>query len=271
MALVLIAFCGAAAAPARSEEAPKIQDNSFLIEEAYNQEPGVIQHIQTLQLMRGGTVAYSFTEEWPALDKTHQVSATVPIARLAETGPSGVGDLLLNYRWQALDRGALALAPRFSLLLPTGSYHRGLGSGSWGLQTNLPLSLEISPRFVTHWNAGGTWMPSARSASRESASLGGLSGGASVIWAATTRANAMLELLAANNQVLEADGSIARQDLLLLNPGVRFALDFPSGLQIVPGLSAPIGIGPSRGERGVLFYLSFEHSAFAPAAEDGAQ
>ena len=31
---------------------PPIQDNSFLIEEAYNQEKGVIQHIQTYQLMR---------------------------------------------------------------------------------------------------------------------------------------------------------------------------------------------------------------------------
>ena len=27
-----------------AERTPKIRDNSFLIEEAYNQEPGVIQH-----------------------------------------------------------------------------------------------------------------------------------------------------------------------------------------------------------------------------------
>lgn len=32
-----------------AEEAKKIQDNSFLIEDASNQEPGVVQHIQTFQ------------------------------------------------------------------------------------------------------------------------------------------------------------------------------------------------------------------------------
>ena len=29
--------------------------------------------------------------------------------------------------------------------------------------------------------------------------------------------------------------------------------------EIVPGLAVPIGIGPSRGDRQVFFYLSFEH------------
>jgi hypothetical protein len=44
-----------------------------------------------------------------------------------------------------------------------------------------------------------------------------------------------------------------------VNPGLRYAIDLPSGLQIVPGISMPIGIGPSEGEYGGLFYLSFEH------------
>ena len=34
--------------PAKNEE-PIIQDNSFLVEEAYNQNYGVVQHIQTFQ------------------------------------------------------------------------------------------------------------------------------------------------------------------------------------------------------------------------------
>jgi hypothetical protein len=41
-----------------------IQDNSFLAEEAYNQEPGVVQHIQTFTpLWNSRTWAYSFTQE----------------------------------------------------------------------------------------------------------------------------------------------------------------------------------------------------------------
>jgi hypothetical protein len=39
-----LASAQSAEAPAR--EPGSIQDNSFLVEEAYNQEPGVVQHIQ---------------------------------------------------------------------------------------------------------------------------------------------------------------------------------------------------------------------------------
>ena len=54
------AWCGvllaAAATHAGAQEPaapPSISDNSFLIEEAYNQEPGVVQHISAFQLFRG--------------------------------------------------------------------------------------------------------------------------------------------------------------------------------------------------------------------------
>ena len=41
-----------------------IQDNSFLAEEAYNQEPGVVQHIQTfMRMWNSKTWTYSFTQE----------------------------------------------------------------------------------------------------------------------------------------------------------------------------------------------------------------
>ncbi|HET7042873.1 MAG TPA: hypothetical protein VFI13_12685, partial [Gemmatimonadales bacterium] len=41
-----------------------LQDNSFLIEEAYNQEHRVLQHISTAELHHGSAL-YSFTQEWP--------------------------------------------------------------------------------------------------------------------------------------------------------------------------------------------------------------
>ncbi|HZK78257.1 MAG TPA: hypothetical protein VFC35_05065 [Gemmatimonadaceae bacterium] len=44
-----------------------------------------------------------------------------------------------------------------------------------------------------------------------------------------------------------------------ISPGVRAAFNFASGLQIVPGIAFPIGVGPSSGERGAFIYLSFEH------------
>jgi hypothetical protein len=44
-----------------------------------------------------------------------------------------------------------------------------------------------------------------------------------------------------------------------VSPGVRWSYDFESGLQIVPGIAFPIGVGPSRREKSVFLYLSFEH------------
>ena len=42
-----------------------IQDNSFLVEEAYNQEDGVIQHISLFQRLSTGDWAFTQTDEWP--------------------------------------------------------------------------------------------------------------------------------------------------------------------------------------------------------------
>ncbi|PYL47388.1 MAG: hypothetical protein DMF40_08590 [Verrucomicrobia bacterium] len=45
---LLVAVVGPVAAMAEKPLAKGIQDSSFLIEEAYNQEPGVVQHIFNL-------------------------------------------------------------------------------------------------------------------------------------------------------------------------------------------------------------------------------
>ena len=58
-----------------------IQDNSFLVEEAYNQEPGVVQHIFNLPILFAGhekDISPSFTQEWPIFSQTHQFSYTIP-------------------------------------------------------------------------------------------------------------------------------------------------------------------------------------------------
>ena len=72
----------------------RIEDNSFLLEEAYNQEAGVIQHISTFQydLMRSWN--YSFTQEWPVPNQKHQLSFTIPVRQSFSVG---IGDILLNY------------------------------------------------------------------------------------------------------------------------------------------------------------------------------
>ena len=119
-------------------------------------------------------------------------------------------------------------------LLPTGSAARGLGSGHVGAQLELPVSVMLGPAFVSHWNAGVSAVPRMTTYN-----LGG-----SVIWLADPVFNVMLE-------VVWTDQTAGTHDVVV-NPGVRWAYNFASGLQIVPGVAFPDA-------RAVFFYLSFEH------------
>ena len=65
--LILAAVIGLGwvfSAHAQATDEPGIQDNSFLIEEACNQGPGVVQELQNfVQGTEGGSWVYSFTQE----------------------------------------------------------------------------------------------------------------------------------------------------------------------------------------------------------------
>src|SRR5437773_10521171 len=50
-----------------------IQDNSFLVEEAYNQEPRVVQHIFGMTRDADHRWTGTFTQEWPAGGVEHQI------------------------------------------------------------------------------------------------------------------------------------------------------------------------------------------------------
>ena len=249
--------------PAQSrDEPPPIEDNSFLIEEAYNQGPGVVQHINTfLHSTRGAAWVYTFTQEWPLGGQKHQVSYTIPLARIDDAGArgTGLGDIAINYRYQVGGEGAIALAPRLTVLLPTGASRRALGSGGTGLQGNLPLSATLPARLVAHSNAGITYTPRARDISGNFAATRSYFLGQSVIWLAHPKLNLMLESTWSAVEEVAGRGRTERSTEFLLSPGLRGAIDFPSGLQIVPGLAFPFGIGSSRGERAIFVYLSFEH------------
>jgi len=212
-----------------------ISDNSFLIEEAYNQEPGVVQHISAWQRsLRSAAWGFTFTQEWPVGTQTHQLSYTIAVQRTARPSSTGLGDAALNYRYQlrgAEQRGAIA--PRLSLLLPTGNAARGLGTGHVGVQVNVPVSVVLAPWLVSHWNAGVSAVPHTTTYNL----------GASAIWLARPTFNVMVEVT-----WLEQGGA---HDFVV-NPGIRWAHNFGSGLQIVPGLAFPDG-------RAAFLYLSFEH------------
>jgi hypothetical protein len=248
-----------------AQEGRKIQDNSFLIEEAYNQEPGVVQHIQSFQSMKGGFGYYLFVQEWPVPDQTHQISYSIPVLHTVDwAAGTAIGDLLLNYRYQLIfkQKEGVAFAPRISLILPTGNYKKGFGSGALGVQTNLPLSVELAKAWVTHWNIGATVIPGSKEPTGSETHTRGFNYGFSIIWLATENINLMFETAGNSNETVRADDSVEKDNSFFVDIGGRFAINFQSGLQIVPGIAALFGIGPSQGENGVFFYLSFEHSLF---------
>jgi len=247
---------------AYAEETKKIQDNSFLIEEAYNQEAGVIQHIQMFQYMKESrTWGYAFTQEWPVFGQANQFSYTIPINNLdAPLEKSEIGDIALNYRYQLIFDEALALAPRFSTLFPTGDYKNGFGSGTLGYQVNIPLSIELSDKWVTHFNMGSTAIPGSREEGGASADTFGFNLGASVIRLVSENFNLMFETAWNSSESVLSDGTKTRDNALILNPGLRYAINCDSGLQIVPGIAFPIEVCSSENDYGVLVYLSFEHS-----------
>jgi hypothetical protein len=260
----------AAAPPARADtgEVPPLADNSFLIEEAYNQEAGVLQNIGTFTRDRdSGSWVATFTQEWPLSGEAHQLSFTLPYAGQAgPTSASGPGDLALNYRYQAVDTEDVAVSPRFSLLLPTGDSARALGAGGVGAQVAVPLSVRLSPRLVTHVNLGVGWTPAGKSPDGRGAASLSYFVGQSFVALVHPRLNLLVEVLFAGSEAVSG-GATRRTQSLVVSPGVRCGFDLPGGLQIVPGLAVPLGIGPSAGSVAVLGYLSFEFPFTSTGAE----
>jgi hypothetical protein len=235
-----------------------ISDNSFLVEEAYNQETGVVQHISNFRRDRAGDWLFTFTQEWPASSQRDQLSYTLPLQSAGAGG--ALGDVVLNYRRQLVGRGEQPMwfAPRLSVVIPTGSTRKGTGLGGPGLQLNLPLSFKLDRTIVTHWNAGATATRASADGARST--LRSLTAAASAIWMLAPTFNLMLEGAWDRTEALGDANVRATENHFVLLPGVRGAINLKSGMQIVPGFGVPIGLGPSRGQRELFFYLSIEHA-----------
>jgi hypothetical protein len=87
--------------------------------------------------------------------------------------------------------------------------------------------------------------------------------GAALVWQPLSWFNALVEVVYQNVEDVGTFRSQRRHDLVI-NPGVRFAIDVPSAdLQIVPGLSVPVRTVPADDiEASVLVYLSLEHKVW---------
>lgn len=241
--------------------AKAIQDNSFLVEEAYNQEAGVVQHILNLPLAFKDDekeVSFVFTQEWPVFSQLHQFSYTIPYS-FSENGSSenGFHDIRLNYRFQALfenDR-VPAFAPRFSFVLPSGDAEKGFGHETLGYEVNLPFSKIVSDRWTVHFNAGTTFFPDVNGRDLDNYNLG-----ASAIYAVTEDFNLMLESVSSWEKDVDEAGNVERTVTALISPGARYAFNLPNDTQLVVGVAMPVGLTSDSPDWGLFFYFSFEHS-----------
>jgi hypothetical protein len=248
-----------------------IMDNSFFVEEAYNQEPGIVQHIFTgvysvdrLTSPGDKRLDLVFTQEWPAYGQEHQLSYTVPYSFVRNDGrwTEGIGDVFLNYRYQAYfnEKTLTAFAPRFSLVFPTGDDDRGFGNEGLGYQWNLPFSTTFGDRLFAHANAGLTYLPDV--GERPSHSFLNYNFGGSLIYCVSGTLNFMLEWFGYWSETVGTTGKAEREFASLISPGVRYAVNFKNGSQLVLGLGVPLGLTQSTPDVGVLFYVSFEHRLF---------
>jgi DtxR family Mn-dependent transcriptional regulator len=250
-----------AEAKPRAVEPFEITDNSFLVEEAFNQEAGIFQNIGGA-LFSDGNWAAVFTQEWPVQSQKHQLSYT--LSGLDNGLGSGWGDVLINYRYQAMMEGPgrPAFSPRVSLVIPTGEVPRLLGSGSPGLQVNLPFSKQTG-NWYWHWNAGTTWLPNADSvaegpgpARAQSLNLFSPFLAASGIYRVRQMFNVMLESGVLFQEVA-GDGVTTRETGFTLSPGARGGWNL-GDQQLILGAAVPILWAAGETEPGLLLYISYE-------------
>jgi DtxR family transcriptional regulator, Mn-dependent transcriptional regulator len=247
----------------------EIEDNSFFVEEAFNQEPGVVQSIYGGVFLEDSGWGITFTQEWPAPNMRHQLSYTIPFSGV--DGADGIGDIALNYRYQLLEEGPgrPAIAPRLSLLVPSGDQARGLGVSGWGLQVNLPVSKQVRD-FYFHGNAGFAWRPNADSEMFPSASLVSPPDvtlftpavGGSAIYRLRPMVNLMLESVFTWQDDVVAPGRSEREFSSLLSPGVRGGWNL-GDKQIIVGAALPI-VWANDTDVGLFTYFSFEGPFWKP-------
>lgn len=242
-----------------------IEDNSFFIEEAYNQEERVLQHISNAiyTMNPNHEFAFTFTQEWPVSTETHQLSYTLSFLALNSNLDRGIGDIVINYRYQLFTKASWAVvAPRISLIFPTGNRDKELGNGVFGVQGDIPLSKRISDEFIVHANVGGTILPAVKglrvAGGEVQRTLSSLSLGLSAIWLAERYDNFLLESIYTIKSSIDGNGEIRHDRAVVLSPAYRHAIDI-GGLEIVPGIGLPMTISGASTDVGLFFYLSFEH------------
>lgn len=233
---------------------------------------GVIQHISSVSLnnVKQGDINFNFTQEIPLTDLKHQLSYSLNYIRKESTtggeAKSGFGDMSISYRPSLMsEKQWMMLAPRLTLILPTGNASQGLGQGGLGGQVNVAITKRISKRVITHYNIGYTFIHRAdyyrddlsNPVLKYQRNLYNRNAGVGLVWIAKRMCHVMMEYTSNFNQSIESSGSTITQHLGTVSPGLRYCID-NGKMQIVPGIAAPLSVTGHSLDIGVFLYLSIE-------------
>jgi len=265
--LLAVAWPGHAGAqqPAGAPPSPRpfeIVDNSFLVEEAYNQEAGIFQNIFGALRNEGGQWAATFTQEWPAPGVRHQLSYALVFDN---EGRGSMGDVAINYRYQLRtgEGGGTALSPRVSLLLRARREH-SLEAARVGMELNLPASRQFGNIFL-HGNAGVRMYPQVESsvfpspvelqAPHDVALVNPFLAGSAIL-RVKPMLNLMFESVVLFEEHIVGRARTARDTTVILSPGARFGWNLGDH-QLILGAAVPITFADET-DAGVLLYFSYE-------------
>lgn len=239
-----------------------IEDNSFLLEEAFNQKKGEYQFIQKYHTSATGYIEYVFEVEAPLSDETHQLSLDISRIRPEEIPASSFSDLNLNYRYQALNREDMILTEKVGLVLVTGKVENETSNGALGFQLMQVATFKLSEKYINHWNLGTTVIPQAETPGGEKTILE-FTGGTSLINNYSDRLNFLLEAVLQTFESYDEDKNVNNELRFYLNPGLRYAWNFDfKRTQVVPGASIPVQYSDGEIRPGIFLYLSVESTLY---------
>lgn len=237
-----------------------LQSNEFLVEVPWLQDKGEVQHTFSFTRANNGQWASRFSQEWALFSDRHQLAISMPSQLTGEHRSTGDVELTYKFLLRGNSQSRFAVAPGINLLLPTGSVSKETGAGAAGIGFIVPASLMLSKKVAWNSSAGLTWIPTARNEQKERAALKRMEVGQGIVWFARPRLNLLMEAKWEHNQAVIENKQKETEHEVFASPGIRWAHLAPGGVAIMPGLAFPIGVGPSRGQWGIMLFLSIEHS-----------
>ncbi len=253
-----------------------LEDNSFVVDEAFNQGKGSVQYMACYQHNRwkDADPVLSFCQELPLRSSRHQLGYS--LAYVFHTGlqsnslKPGPGDASVHYSyWLKNTSSRVMVVPKLIAWLPIGKAIHSNGSGGWGGKLSLAMTTKLSGKWVVHTNvlASRIWgsrhyfqygnaTVAAGSVEFAKRNLNSLGVGFSVNYLLHPRFHFVLEkmltseefakddsadMLADNDTNRPASATVARRTRMLLIPGFRWAIN-GKDWQLVPAVGCPLEV-----------------------------